>query len=363
MKLNVFKVLESENRIPCIDIFRSLAIIAVVITHFGEFLPLGYVGVDLFFVISGFLVGSILIRKFRKGQKINFWEFFLRRGLKIWPSYYWYLLAGSALIFILYRHDHPDFMIHSGKELMRYLFFYENYTGPPYRPPFFPIWSLCVEEHFYILLPIFFIVIVRLFGFHNRALYVGITGIIVAGILFKILSLYITNSKDTYGGTHVRIDALGWGVLLGLIMSEFEEKLRSIKWLPVLFLAGLLLFAANVFIFIHQDNYFYNKVVFHSLAPFCFFLMILGVYFKKFSKLKPFRVMAYYSYNWYLWHPMFMWIIAKHFGYTLTGLCIHLVVSFLTAVFFTILIEERFLKLRGVVLTRMFRFSYFRNRY
>ena len=83
--------------------------------------------------------------------------------------------------------------------------------------------------------------------------------------------------------------------------------------------------------------------------------MILGAYYYDFSKWKPFRFVAYYSYNWYLWHPISVWIITKYFGINLLSFVIYLVISFLLAIFFTITVEEWFLKIRGPVLNRIFR--------
>src|SRR6478609_13300 len=85
--LQSLRTLSSPERNSAVDVFRAVAIIAVALYHFKEILPLGYIGVDLFFVISGLLVGGILTRSFARGERINFPKFFLQRGFKIWPSY------------------------------------------------------------------------------------------------------------------------------------------------------------------------------------------------------------------------------------------------------------------------------------
>ncbi|MDP4261652.1 MAG: acyltransferase [Bacteroidota bacterium] len=355
MKLKSLEVLRSGNRISSVDVFRAFAILPVVVFHFNKFLPYGELGVDLFFVISGLLVGSILIRKFKRNERISFSQFILQRGFKIWPSYYWFLLVGSFLAYLFYSQDKPEYIIGGGRDMLRYIFFYQNYTGLPFHWPFDHIWSLCVEEHFYILLPILFIIIKGLFSNNRNFLFLSVAGLIAAGIVFKILSIYFTNSKDTYSATHNRIDALGWGVMLGILVTYFENYWKKVKWLFLLFILGAILFAADVLILIYSKNYFFEKVIFHSVVPFCFFLMLLGLYYRDFSRWKPIRFIAYYSYNWYLWHPIFVWIISKYVGINVMGLVTYMIVSFLTAMLFTILVEERFLSIRETVMGRIFK--------
>jgi peptidoglycan/LPS O-acetylase OafA/YrhL len=339
-----------------VDVFRAFAILPVVVYHFNKFLPYGYLGVDLFFVISGLLVGSILIKQFRKNEKINYFRFILQRGFKIWPSYYSFLLVGTGLAYLFYSHDQPGYIISGAKDSLRYIFFYQNYTGAPFHLPFDHVWSLCIEEHFYILLPVLFICIKGLFSNNRRFLIAGVSGLILVGIAFKFFTVTYTPGVATYSTTHNRIDALGWGVLLGILVTYYEEYLRKIKWLTLLFFSGALLFAAGIFVLNQQGaNSYFEKTIFFSLSPFCFFLMLLGLYYHDFSKWKPFRFIAYYSYNWYLWHPLFVLVISKYCGVSVPGLIIYILVSFLMAMIFTIFIEERFLAMREKVLNRIFK--------
>ena len=355
MKLKSLEVIGSDSRVSSVDVFRAFAILPVVVFHFNRFLPLGYLGVDLFFVISGLLVGGILIRKFRKNEKINFWQFILQRGFKIWPSYYFFLFAGTLLAYIFFSHDRPEDIIRGGNDALRFIFFYQNYAGAPVHWPFGHIWSLCVEEHFYILLPLLFIIIKTLSRNSHNLLILSVAGLIVTGITFKIFSVYFTPGVDTYPTTHNRIDALGWGVLLAILVTGCEEYLKKIKWLFWLFILGILLLSTDIIIMLQWSNLFFEKAVFYSLSPFCFFLMLLGLYYHDFSKWKPIRFIAYYSYNWYLWHPLFVWIISQYFGVSGLGLVIYMIFTFLIAMLFTILVEERFLGKRELLINRIFR--------
>jgi peptidoglycan/LPS O-acetylase OafA/YrhL len=353
MRIKAIEVIQSKERVSSVDVFRALAIFPVVIYHFNEWLPFGFLGVDLFFVISGLLVGGILIRRYKRNNKINFFQFILQRGFKIWPSYYWFFLFGTLITWLIFRNDHPEYYVTASfRDVSRYVFFYQNYTGVPFHWPFDHVWSLCVEEHFYILLPIMLIIVKALMGNKRQILFLAITGLIAGGFILKIAGYYFTNSRDTYSGTHTRIDALGWGVLLGALVSYYEEALRGIKKSYLFFVAGLILFALGVFVRVYFQFEFFNKIIFNSLAPFCFFLMLLGVYYHDFSKWKIIRFVAYYSYNWYLWHPLSFLVVKKYFGISVGSFFLYMSLSFLAAFIFTILIEEKFLMLRERVMKK-----------
>lgn len=83
-------------------------------------------------------------------------------------------------------------------------------------------------------------------------------------------------------------------------------------------------------------------------------LMIIGVYYVDFSKLFVFRLIAYYSYNWYLWHTVFAKFISNNLSNQYIGMSLYLFISFAVAVIFTVLIEERFLSYRARFIDKLF---------
>lgn len=356
LKLKVFEVIENSERNSSVDFFRSIAIIFVVIYHFNGLLNFGYLGVDLFFLISGLLVGGLLTKELVNGHKINFIKFFTQRAFKIWPSYYAFILFGSLLAYSFYNSTESDQLIPLW-DLKRYLFFYQNYTGVPFHWSFDHVWSLCVEEHFYILLPILYLIIQNFIRIENRikTLFIFASLIIVAGILFKILSYYCTSGQDTYSATHNRIDALAWGVLLNLFTTFYPEKVNTKKNSLIIFMSGMILFITTIFMSIYYNGELFNKLFLHDLIPISFFLILLSMFNVDFSRLRFFRFIAYYSYNWYLWHPIFVIVITKYLGNTILGLFIYLTITFSVAVFTTVFIEEPFLKIRKLFLSKMFR--------
>ncbi len=351
-KLKAYDIISSPSRISSIDIFRSFAIISVVFFHFNGSIPMGFLGVDLFFVISGFLIGGILTKLFNKEEPINYFKFVLQRGFKVWPSYYTFLIIGSFIAYLLYDSISPEQII-PFSDLKRYLFFYQNYTGVPFHWSFDHVWSLCVEEHFYLLLPVVFIFVQKT---HNKkqVLIWLVAAIIVMGIASKYIMLFYSHSKDTNSATNNRIDGLAWGVILNFVILYKGEFVRLYKYKILFFIVGSLLLSLSIYLELVSTSIVYHKIVFHSLAPFCFALMILGLYYYDFKKIAFLRIIAYYSYNWYLWHPLFVVFILHQWGYNLWSLSIYLITSFLFAIMFTILIEEKALAKRDRVLNKLF---------
>jgi len=326
LKLHSLSVLRSPSRISSIDFFRAMAIIAVMLYHFRKFLPYGYLGVDLFFVISGFLVGGIVVKATIEDRHTSFFKFIFQRGFKIWPSYYVFIL-------FLFWFESRSFAWNS---IGKYLLFYQNYTAEASH-----IWSLCVEEHFYILLPILFIILQQLQGaLKLKMMKIAVCSIIVAGILFKFASYYLTNSHATFAGTHNRIDGLAWGVLLCIRFSE-----NSVVKKPVIYaVAGLLTLSSSVVASIYSP--YFKTLLLHSFAPFSFYLIITGLYHVDFSRHGLLRIISYYSYNIFLWHTLIGGFILNKFGFSFLTLIVYLFASVIVGALATILIEEPFLKLR-----------------
>ncbi len=346
LRFKVLEVIRSGKRNAAVDVARALAILSVAMGHYNKFLPYGELGVDLFFVISGLLIGGILVNQYETGRKISFPRFFAQRAFKIIPSFYFFMFAGNALVYLMYNESMPSYVV-PWSDMKRYLLFYFNYTGDG-SPIFFHIWSLCVEEHFYLILPFVFITAQYLSS--RRLLLMGILGMIAMGIIGKYLSYSLLSSQETYAGTHNRIDALGYGVLISYLFKNHADVFFK-KWLKgVVFLFGCILLGLSIFMDVHLQSSFYTKAVFNSLTHLSFFLLVASAFTTELKFVFPLRIMAYFSYNWYLWHFMFVKIITDEFGKGLLGVSIFLALTFSVSVLFTVLIEETFLKIRDRVM-------------
>jgi peptidoglycan/LPS O-acetylase OafA/YrhL len=212
-------------RIKRLDILRCAAILLVLFHHTAA-LPgiaqMGFVGVDLFFVLSGFLISGLLYKEYLKRGAISFRRFFVRRGLKIYPAFYVMLLVTFIAQLLAGK-------LSGWGAYTREMLFVQNYKPGIWMH----CWSLGVEEHFYILLPILLLLMIRLstdaanpFKSLPRAFLV----VAVMCFVLRIATVYFTPPESYYGATittatHLRIDELFFGVLLGYFYSFHRDGL------------------------------------------------------------------------------------------------------------------------------------------
>lgn len=150
------------RRVPGIDGLRGLAVLAVVIYHFfGDVLPGGYLGVDVFFVLSGFLITSLLVRELGANGRIDLKDFWVRRARRILPAALFVLVIGTAVAGVV----GGDAAVGLGAQFFGTLFFVNNWTQIAGSQSYFAdsgvqlfahFWSLAVEEQFYVLFPLIF---------------------------------------------------------------------------------------------------------------------------------------------------------------------------------------------------------------
>jgi peptidoglycan/LPS O-acetylase OafA/YrhL len=220
-----------RERQPGLDLLRALAIIVVVIYHaalFGFKLPsridrFGWIGVDLFFVLSGYLIGGQLLAPLACGNEISLGRFFARRVLRIMPAYFVVL----AVYFLLPSwREYPDM----SQPLWKFLLSVQNIALHG-GTAFSHAWSLAVEDQFYLGLPFILILVSR----WPRAAIITPCLIVLGGILFRTFLAYqnLTETGVSFRGfqawiyypTWTRLDPLVFGVALAAI-----EKFRLQWW-------------------------------------------------------------------------------------------------------------------------------------
>lgn len=220
-------------RLRELDFLRGIAIILVLIRHssINQFLVnMGWIGVDLFFVLSGFLVSGLLFREYKKFGKLNVKRFLIRRGFKIYPLFY-----VTAIPYILIKVLDGEFSFY---HLLGDLFFLQNYVSS-WGYLYGAGWSLAVEEHFYLgIAGVFYLGYkTSWFKVATGAKDIWFDNIVkvillslVCIICLRLLSnFYLFNNVKIFSLTHFRIDSLLAGVLLSYFYYFKFEKLKKLK--------------------------------------------------------------------------------------------------------------------------------------
>lgn len=218
-------LVDHKTRIYYIDLLRAMAILTVVVAHtvlgFGAPEPLialqfGGSGVDLFFLLSGWLIGSQLFKEQNVYNNIELKRFWIRRWLRTFPAYYAVLFATFLQQYISKG---------SVESPVPYLFFYQNYLD---TLPFFSVsWSLALEEQFYLVIAPFVLFITKL-----KRKYQSLS--LVFLLLLPSLFRELQDVEKLYA-THLRWDCCLMGVLLAQLHAKYPEiwqkAMRYSTWL------------------------------------------------------------------------------------------------------------------------------------
>lgn len=335
-----------------LDVLRGIAIILVLFRHREICEPLhfiGWIGVDLFFVLSGFLVAGLIYKEFAKDGSVNLKRFFFRRGLKIWPSFYFLILATYVL---------KDYFQWEGyKAFIAEILFVQNYLPHLWGPT----WSLAVEEHFYLLL-IVAVGCLLVFKQNLHLIPATLLTIIVLCTSLRIINYSNNPIVEWYSHltpSHLRLDSLCYGALLSYYWNF--HRLEVIKvYSAHKFKLILLSFGFVLFFFFGYKSGFTVTIGFTLLSiSFCSILLLticsyfdgvrLGLIFNVPKQIVAIIGMS--SYNIYLWHiPINDWFVKSlQLNFQLsdfTSFIIYFSLAVLVGVLFTNTVERYFLNLR-----------------
>jgi peptidoglycan/LPS O-acetylase OafA/YrhL len=255
-----------SQRIPSLDGLRAVAIFMVIALHLSqrfslgnpkstvglvEFFALGLAGdgVGIFFVLSGFLITTLLLKEHDKTGAIDLGDFYLRRAFRILPPLYAYLLFAVAFCLLVHFPLKADTIVSSA-------FFYRNYSPVHGQWITEHTWSLSVEEQFYLLWPFTFVFVLAKWGRMSAAKLAAV--LIAITPLLRIASHYIHLAIFEHRETlmlHTRMDALMCGCLLALLVGtprfeKFFAKASKVWWvfpLEFLVLSGILYIRFGLF--------------------------------------------------------------------------------------------------------------------
>jgi peptidoglycan/LPS O-acetylase OafA/YrhL len=226
-------------RIIGLDLPRALAISLVLLSHCVKRLEItGFYGVELFFALSGFLIGGILYREISKSRSWTFADaarFWKRRWWRTLPNYYLFLLV--FVVFSYFEWGLPTF----GK-FLRYFVFAQNMQCG--NSAFYGVsWSLCIEEWFYLLFPLSLLALSKA-GVSKRWAFGIVTISFLAGpALLRERLFAVCAPEDIRMMTFARLDAIVYGVAAAFVVNRFEVA-RFVR--GIAFVAGLALVLAAV---------------------------------------------------------------------------------------------------------------------
>ena len=297
---------------PDIDGLRAVAVLAVLAFHIElRKTPGGFVGVDVFFVISGYLISSIVFSEIA-ASRFSVMSFYERRIRRIFPALFGMLVVSTVFAFIYLL---PAELVNYSKSMLAstasfsnlYFWQHSGYFDSPTSQPLLHTWSLAVEEQFYISFPIFLVLIRRFFP---QRLRVSVVVLFVVSLLSSAIIVY-RNQGTAFYMPYTR----AWELLLGTMLSlGMFPRLRS-AWLRNLAtLAGIGMIAFSV-LFYTQDTLFPG---FSALVPCLGSALIIGAGEAGSSLVgsvlswRPFVFIGLISYSLYLWHwPI---IVLRHMG-------------------------------------------------
>ncbi|EKY4018616.1 acyltransferase family protein [Enterobacter roggenkampii] len=328
-----------------IDGLRSIAVLSVVLFHFFPlFLQGGFVGVDIFFVISGFLIGKIIISEIKENS-FSFINFYKRRALRIFPAL---ILVLGFSFFIGYSTLYEPELASLSKHIAAGSGFVSNlvlwsesgyFDASSNAKPLLHLWSLGVEEQFYIFTPIILIFAIK----RGIPLLKVLVTLMLASFIYCLWSMHFDRTANYYS-PFSRMWELMAGVMLAFINISMPHANAIFKRFGnYISLAGMLLLSLSV-LFINESMKFPGYI---AVFPVLGSMMIIAAgqnshINSKILSAKPLVFIGLISYPLYLWHwPVVTFARIIHGDKLSTGiLFVLLAVSFALAFLTYVLVEK-----------------------
>lgn len=303
-------------RIPEIQALRALAALLVVFYH-AEFTSGGYVGVDIFYVISGFLITGLLLRELQGTGRLSLKAFYLRRIKRLLPTSYFVLFVTAIISWIFYpttlRPDLGKDIAAAGLYVSNYLFAfwqmdYQNLNATP--PVVIHYWSLAVEEQFYLFWPFIIYGLYKLGA--KRAVLFGVIAITFSSFIF---SLFLTPREPIW--SFYSLPTRAWELGIGALLVFIPQRIRfssNYAWIALISI-------------IFSTFFFTDKTLFPGTAA---LFPVIGTAFalasasnwprilQKIGRYKIVQWTGEISYPLYLWHWPILVIPSVVWGRNLT---------------------------------------------
>lgn len=306
--------------VPELDGLRGVAILVVMLFHANvSFLGGGFIGVDIFFVLSGFLITSLLIKEFEHTGSVSLKHFYMRRILRLGPALLLLLVVFCIVGFIFLGEEKAIANLVDALIALAYL---SNWARAfDLHPPDFlgHTWSLSIEEQFYILWPIVLVTLLRINK--NRWVVVFFAAVValISWFLRILMAMNDVSVERLYNGLDTRADALMVGCVLGILTSSrlISERAKDIlaQWLKYVALSFMICLL-GFFVFSEWQDLRMYYFGFFAVELFAVTL-IFDIMINKKSMIGKILAMRWLvwvgsiSYGLYLWHyPIFRTMIA-----------------------------------------------------
>ena len=304
---------------------RAVAVIVVLVFHAGLPLPGGFVGVDMFFVISGFVITLMLLRERARSGRINLGQFYLRRFKRLTPAL-GVTVAVTAVLGLLFLSPMGQQQLGLATGLGA-LFLVANavihvWSGDYFAPhaeanPLLHVWSLSVEEQFYLMFPallvVSFAVAARAPKKWGRAVPFAVASLVGLASLATIRGIPFVAAGSFWTGYYSPVNR-AWEFLAGVVLALVASRIaiRSRLWTNVVALAGVALVAASLVV-ITPETPFPGKATLLPVAGTALLIWAgLGAdnVVTRTLSVRPMVIIGDWSYSLYLWHWPFV-VVAK----------------------------------------------------
>lgn len=325
--------------IPSLDGIRAVAVLIVFLSHVGvKYVPGGF-GVTVFFFLSGYLITTLLRREHDRSNRIDLKKFYMRRVLRILPPFYLVLLLAVATSWLV--GVYCEFSSLQLEALVSQFFHYSNYHNVEYGNQYMALgtevyWSLAVEEHFYLLFPLFYILLRRFNVGASRQAFIFLSLCMLVLLWRCLLVLGMGADYDRiFFATDTRIDSILFGCAMAVAGNPAMEQDRQISERNLKWVFLPLGFALLLITLIVRADYFRDTLRYSVLGLALYPIFVAAIRFPEWGLFKVLnwnwvRFVGVLSYSLYLVHFVVIKVFNKtmpELGLITTGL-LSLVISF-----------------------------------
>ena len=342
---------------PELDGLRGISILLIYVHHlFRPLAPGGFLGVDIFFVLSGFLITSLLVEEWNRKGSIRLKDFYIRRALRLMPAVFLLILITGALALIVDKRTATE--IYQGiwltlSYISNWFYAYGYFSN---NNPLSVTWSLAIEEQFYLTWPLLLSLALKFKLQRRWILYILALIIGIIPLHRRMLVDQGAMALRLYYGSDTRADGLPIGCLVGLLVSwnlfphnrRFEICMKFLAAVGIIFFGYLVSYPSSTYLLLLNC---YGGFTLVSLSV-ALCLIVVVLYPPKFAlmvlKFTPLVWIGRISYGLYLWHWAVYWFIylKKALPASTEQLVAVVVISLLLPALSYHFIEKPFLRLK-----------------